>query len=324
MQGLFLFYKPSGPSSAQFLNHVKRALLIPRDIRVGHGGTLDPFASGLLVVGVSRAYTKLLSHQLLHTTKEYRVEIILGASSDTDDRTGIIQKIPNTHEDNGVGTIQRLTSIVEWKGKIASAIETLKNQETQTPPQYSAIKIQGKPAYTRKRAGESLSISAKKVSLLAYQIESIQEKNDLIYITMTLVVSSGFYIRSFARDLGVLLGTGGYVNALERAKIGFFSLKNALNLDDLDKDVELHFWASGAVQNVGFRAFAQDCAQTLNITGFSRNTDENRVEIIGQGKLPQLQEFLARISVGPVGSHIEFKEDWFGSVSEEYKDFSIK
>lgn len=321
MHGLFLFHKPSGPSSAQFLNQIKRAFSLSHSTRIGHGGTLDPFASGLLVVGISRAYTKSLNHQLLHTTKEYRAEIVLGASSDTDDHTGVIQNISSIN--NSDVTIQRLTSIVEWKEKILLAIEKLKNQETQIPPQYSAIKIQGKPAYARKRIGETLTLSPKKVSLITYTLESVQEKNGLIYLTVTLLVSSGFYIRSFARDLGELLGVGGYVQTLERTKIGLFSLKNVLYLDDLDKDVELRFWASGVVQNVGFRAFARDSAQELHIVGFSRNIDKNRVEVVGQGKLIQLQEFLTRLSQGPTHAHLEQIESYFGRIIQTYTEFVI-
>lgn len=313
MQGLFLFHKPSGPSSAYYVSQIKHALKLPRNIRIGHGGTLDPFASGLLIVGISRPYTKLLDYQLHHTAKEYKAEIVLGATSDTDDRTGIIQ---NTNIDSCV-------HLSEWKEKIISAMEELKNQETQIPPQYSAIKIQGQPAYARKRAGETIVLSPKKVSLIASELESIEEKNGLIFIVVTILVSSGFYIRSFARDLGQSLGCGGYVNALERVKIGHFSLKNALILDDLEKSVELSFRATGAVQNVGFRAFTKNIADILGIVGFSQNVN-NGIKIVGQGRLSQLQELLVKISTGPVGAHIEFKEDWFGSVSEEYKNFFIK
>ena len=318
MQGLFLFHKPSGPSSAHYVSQIKRILKLPRDVRIGHGGTLDPFASGLLVIGISRPYTKLLDYQLHHATKEYKAEIILGAISDTDDCMGAIQ---NTNIDLSVF---QFTKMNEWKEKIISAIEKLKQQETQIPPQYSAIKIKGKPAYLRSRKGETFAISPKKVSLFEYDVFSVQERSDgLLSLRVSLTVSSGFYIRSFARDLGQSLGCGGYVHALERVKIGHFSLKNALILDDLDKNVELSFRATGTVQNVGFRAFAKNTADSLGIVGFSQNVDDG-IKVVGQGRLPQLQEFLAKISTGPVGAHIEFKEDWFGSVSEEYKNFSIK
>jgi tRNA pseudouridine55 synthase len=242
MQGLFLCNKPSGPSSAQFLGQIKRILKIPRSVRVGHGGTLDPFAEGLLIIGISRAYTKLLHQQLKNETKEYEAEIVLGASSDTDDKTGTIQNI-NTK------TIQQLASIVEWKKKIKDAIEELKQKTEQIPPRFSAVKLHGTPAYALARKGEIPLLQPKKSIIHKYFIQEIKQENGLVVVRITMTVSAGFYIRGFARDLGELIGVGGYVQALKRLKIGHFSLKNALNLNDFDQVMNLCVYAENPSKN---------------------------------------------------------------------------
>jgi len=316
MQGLFLFNKPSGPSSAQFLNQVKHTLKLSRGVRIGHGGTLDPFADGLLVVGISRAYTKLLHQQLLYKDKEYEAEIILGATSDTDDKTGKIEKTKNVEN-----IVRQFTRISEQNKWIQTAIEKLKKQEHQTPPNYSAIKIQGVPAYTRSRKGENLSLAPKKVSLLRYHIQNIKEKDSCIVAKIILLVSSGFYIRSFARDLGAELGVGGYVNALKRTKIGTFSLKNALNLDDLDKTVEFHLTAINSAQNVDFGIFVRQTARDLAITGFYKNIENNLIEIVGQGSLYNLQSFLEKIKHKSDQMIVKNTEDWFEKPTKSLKTF---
>ncbi len=292
MQGLFLYNKPSGPSSAQFLNELKGKLSLSRTTRIGHGGTLDPFAEGLLVVGISRNYTKLLHEQLKNESKEYEVEIILGASSDTDDRTGNIQTTTNTFP---------IT-----KKDIENAVKQLQKQKTQTPPQYSAIKLQGKPAYKRARAGEQMNIQPKQVQLHTYTIQNIREEQGLWVIQITMLVSAGFYIRSFARDLGKILGVGGYVNALKRLKIGDFSLKNALNLDDLDKTMTLYVLALNEAKNSHFLDWLEQAARKLKTPIKLENS-----KVVITGTLDNLQTILEHINTHTKKYDI-LTQSWFG------------
>ena len=310
MFGLFLFNKPPGPSSAQFLGQIKRTLHIPKLVRVGHGGTLDPFASGLLIVGVSRAYTKLLNQQLLHDTKEYEADIILGASSDTGDRTGTIT-LSHAHDDLHTDNIR-------------TAIETIQQRTYQTPPQFSAVSIGGIKAYERARRGEQFNIQPKKTSLISCDITHVESLPDsLMKVSLRMKVSAGFYIRSFARDLGGLLDCGGYVDSLIRTSVGHFSLKNALSVDDLTKPVELYFYASGGVQNVGFRIYAKTEAERLGLSGYAKNIEKNNIEIVAQGPLEKLYEFLTSIHKGPEQSRIDANTDCFQRPIKELHTFDI-
>ena len=300
MQGLFLCNKPSGPSSAQFLNEFKRTLHIPREVRVGHGGTLDPFAEGLLVVGVSRAYTKQLNQPLLHETKEYETEILLGASSDTDDKTGKISPAHILHMEQFANSRELANK------KIRDAIRELQKREEQAPPIYSAIKLEGKAAYKRARAGEDFSLKNKKVKLLDYEIKKIETKDNLIILEINMLVSAGFYIRSFARDLGQLLDIGGYVQALKRVKIGDFSLKNALNLDDFDKTMTLYVREPDGAKNGSFSELIKPARSGLKI----ETKSEGGILTI-RGKLNDLQIVLEQIN-NYAKEHDILIQNWFG------------
>lgn len=307
MQGLFLLNKPSGPSSAQFLGQLKRVLHIPRNIRVGHGGTLDPFAQGLLVVGISRAYTKLLHNYLKEEKKEYEAEIILGAFSDTNDRTGIIQTPDTTIFFQQLISLPAQKGAIGLKNSIRSAIEELQKNTQQIPPQYSAIKIKGKPAYQRVRKGEVVDIEPKKAFLYNYKLLEVSLKEGLILVRMLLSVSAGFYIRSFARDLGDRLGIGGYVYALKRLKIGDFSLKNALNLDDFNKIITLYVQLKNKQKIGDFIDFSQKLSRNL---GVSFNTLHNNVYIFS-GPFGMVQKTLIEIKKYAAVNDID-ENDWFG------------
>ncbi|MFA6135769.1 MAG: tRNA pseudouridine(55) synthase TruB [Candidatus Paceibacterota bacterium] len=232
MKGLFLFNKPVGISSAGFLNKLKSYFASSfvktladkkasqdqssKRLKIGHGGTLDPFAEGLLVVGVGREYTKQLHGILKNKTKTYKAEIILGASSDTYDITGKIFDAPF------------IKTPIEKE--IILAVEKIKSKKTQIPPIFSAIKIKGVPAYKLAREGKEVRVESKEALLINYEIFSIKKSEDKIILDIELEVSAGFYIRSFAHDLGVELGSDGYVSKLIRSKIGDFDIKDALTL----------------------------------------------------------------------------------------------
>ncbi|MBP6855477.1 MAG: tRNA pseudouridine(55) synthase TruB [Candidatus Pacebacteria bacterium] len=315
MHGLFVFNKPTGVSSAGFLNHIKRVLSTlaqsgEKQLRIGHGGTLDPFATGVLIVGVGREYTRLL-HDLLNTEqKEYQATIILGADSDTDDCMGIITP--------------RVSSVPPSKEDIKKAVAQVAAQETQTPPAISAVKIHGVPAYARVRRGESVSLSQKSATVFSYSISSISLSKKQTSFSITLRVSSGFYIRSFARDIGNVLGVGGYVSELKRLSVGEFSLFRALDINEvLSGKIELFARISGGVQGVGFRSYALKMAQNWPITGFVRNSGENSVEIVAQGYLGDLGRFLDAVKKGPQEAHIESVFDYFRKPSEVFSSFEL-
>jgi len=308
MFGLFLFNKPPGISSAGFLNKLKR---YTNQEKIGHGGTLDPFAEGLLVVGIGREYTKKLSSILKDTEKEYVATIVLGAESDTYDREGKIEQIAN-------GKLPDKNSIEEAIKKIAS-------KKIQVPPPYSAIKIKGKPAYQRSRAGENVKLSPRPACMKEYEIERTEKRGKNIEVRIRLVVSSGFYVRSFAHDLGIFLKTGGYLKKLVRTRIGNFYLKEALKTEDIEKkEFELYFLASGEVQGVGYRYFAYKMAQNWAIRGFTRNLGDSSVEVVGRAKLTVLDSFLEALKKGPDGAEITSIFDYFRKPQKRCLGFSIK
>lgn len=179
--------------------------------KVGHAGTLDPQAEGLLIVLVGKEYTKQ-SDKFLKLDKTYEFEIKLGQNSTTGDEEGIKTTI----------SAQKPT-----KKAILSTIETFEGEIDQVPPQHSAIKIDGVRAYKSARKGEKVDIQPRKVT-----IDSLK----LLYYNYPLVtleadVSSGTYIRSLAEDIGKDLQTGGYCTKIVRTRIGEYYLKNAITLD---------------------------------------------------------------------------------------------
>lgn len=327
MLGLFLLHKPPGISSAGFLNKLKPLFAkahrgqSSERLKIGHGGTLDPCAEGLLVVGVGRAYTKKLSDILKETEKEYVATIVLGAKSDTYDREGKIEyrslNIECKDKKNGV---RRVT-----KKDIEGAIGIIAKRKTQVPPPYSAIKIKGKPAYQRSRAGEHVSLMPRPVKIKEWDIEKMEKRSENIEVQIRLVVSSGFYVRSFAHDLGIVLETGGYLEKLTRTRIGIFKLKEALKIEDLEhEEAELYFQAFGDVQGVGYRYFALKTAQNWALTGFVHNIGDSSVEVVGRAKLTVLSSFLEALKIGPNGAKITSTFDYFRKPQKKYLGFSIK
>ncbi|HMS92203.1 MAG TPA: tRNA pseudouridine(55) synthase TruB [Candidatus Saccharibacteria bacterium] len=206
--GIYLVNKPRGRSSFSMVAQVRRLSGIKK---VGHAGTLDPQAEGLLIVLVGKEYTKQ-SDKFLKLDKTYEFEIKLGQNSTTGDEEGIKTTI----------SAQKPT-----KKAILSTIETFEGEIDQVPPQHSAIKIDGVRAYKSARKGEKVDIQPRKVT-----IDSLK----LLYYNYPLVtleadVSSGTYIRSLAEDIGKDLQTGGYCTKIVRTRIGEYCLKNAITLD---------------------------------------------------------------------------------------------
>ena len=156
-----------------------------------------------------------------------------------------------------------------------------------------------------------------------YELMEITTEENLIKIKINLEVSSGFYVRSFANDLGEILGTGGIMSGLIRTGIGDFDLKEALNLEDLDGEIELYFRASGMVQGVGYRYFALKTAQNWAIRGVVSNIGANLVEVVGQGKIGDLERFLEALKIGPESTKIESEFSYFRKVGKRRDGFEV-
>ncbi len=208
MEGIFAVNKPRGMTSHDVVAIVRRKTGVKR---VGHGGTLDPMAEGVLVIAVGRENTKLLD-TYVKGKKEYVAEIFLGANTDTYDGEGTVQNV-------SVKSIPGLSEIEELITKFQGNIE-------QIPPIFSSVKIAGKPAHRRVRAGQSVVLEAREVTI--YRIEILEYE----YPTLKLRVTTGpgVYIRSLANDIGKELKTGGYLKSLLRTKVGKFNLKDAVEI----------------------------------------------------------------------------------------------
>lgn len=182
--------------------------------RVGHAGTLDPLASGVLVVGVGRAATKQLA-TVVAKDKEYVATIELGATTETDDAEGARLEHEVTHRPV-IEDISRV--IADFVGEIL-----------QSPPRYSAIKVKGQPAHRRMRRGEAVELQPRRVTI--YEIEIIAYHwPELILRVRT---GPGVYIRSLARDIGEGLVVGGYLKELVRTRVGQFRINDAVNVDQM-------------------------------------------------------------------------------------------
>ncbi len=209
--------KPAGITSHDVVNRVRR---ITGEKRVGHGGTLDPFATGVLVVAVGRESTKRLTPLLKNATKEYEATIELGKTSTTGDPEGKIEKTSSIHR---VQTLP-LTEVEKAVGKFMG-------ETVQTPPAHSAIKIGGIRAYKLARRGIFPTLERRPIKIDA--LEVVKYHPPLLQIRA--VVSSGTYIRKLAEDIGQVLGVGGYLIKLKRTRVGEYGLKDSVSLESLEK-----------------------------------------------------------------------------------------
>jgi tRNA pseudouridine55 synthase len=217
MNGLVIVDKPAGWTSHDVVARLRR---LAGTRRVGHAGTLDPMATGVLVVGVEKA-TRLLGHLALKE-KTYEAVIRLGQSTNTDDAEGEITATASTAE--------------VTEAAVHDAVIDLTGHIEQIPPQVSAIKVNGERAYRRARAGEEVALKARPVTVYAFAIDQVRRDGDLLDVTATITCSSGTYIRALARDLGAALGVGGHLTALRRTRVGPYDLSMAHTLDQLAED----------------------------------------------------------------------------------------
>jgi tRNA pseudouridine55 synthase len=213
--GLIVVDKPAGKTSHDVVGAIRR---IAGTRRVGHAGTLDPMATGVLVVGVERA-TRLLNHLVL-TDKSYLATIRLGAATSTDDAEGEL-------------LAERDASHVS-KAAIQAGLTELTGEILQRPATVSAIKVDGQRAYQRVRSGEQVQLAARPVTVSRFALlaepEYLGSHCDL---RVEVDCSSGTYVRALARDLGERLGVGGHLTALRRTRVGPFGLDQALTLAEL-------------------------------------------------------------------------------------------
>jgi tRNA pseudouridine55 synthase len=221
IQGVLLVDKPADWTSFDVVNYVRKMVAAeqgtkPKNTKVGHTGTLDPAATGLLVLLVGKAYTRRAS-ELSKLDKTYQVTMKLGETSTTGDREGEIKAVSSATP--GLKAVQE-------------ALRGFQGQIMQTPPAYSAIKVNGQRAYKLARQGQEVTLEARQVTI--HHIEL----TDYTYpsVQFTTRVSSGTYIRSLVEDIGSRLETGAYMSALRRVSVGDFQISDALPVGHLSRD----------------------------------------------------------------------------------------
>ncbi|HIW67559.1 tRNA pseudouridine(55) synthase TruB [Dietzia aerolata] len=218
--GLVVVDKPSGMSSHDVVARLRRFF---GTRKVGHAGTLDPMATGVLVVGIERA-TKMLG-QLALETKSYEATIRLGQTTTTDDAEG---------ETTGTTDASGITDAA-----IDSGVAALTGEIDQVPSAVSAIKVGGRRAYDIVRSGEEVELKARHVTVSRFDVLERSRTGETVDLVVVVDCSTGTYIRALARDLGEALGVGGHLTALRRTRVGPFGLDVARTLDQLEAAPEL-------------------------------------------------------------------------------------
>lgn len=218
--GLVIVDKPAGMTSHDVVSRLRR---IFGTKKVGHAGTLDPMATGVLVLGIERG-TRFLAH-LVTATKTYEATIRLGAATTTDDAEGEVLSSSPATDLNPEG--------------ISAGVEKLSGEIMQRPASVSAIKINGKRAHELVREGQQVEIPARPVTVHSFEILAQRQEGNFHDLDVRVHCSSGTYIRSLARDLGEDLGVGGHLTALRRTELGPFTLDDALTLEQLAEDPRL-------------------------------------------------------------------------------------
>ncbi|MBF6128551.1 tRNA pseudouridine(55) synthase TruB [Nocardia brasiliensis] len=254
--GLLIVDKDGGWTSHDVVAKCRKLL---HTKKIGHAGTLDPMATGVLVLGVDRA-TKLLGLLTL-TTKAYTATIRLGQATSTDDAEGeVLATIPALHLADA---------------EIAAHTAKLTGDIDQVPATVSAIKVDGERAYARHRAGEDVQLAARPVTVSRFDILGRRDVAEGEFVDLDVVVecSSGTYIRALARDLGAALGVGGHLTALRRTRVGPFTLEHARTLDELAVAAE----SDGSLLSL-------DMDEAVRTAFPHREIDENQAEDLRNGR----------------------------------------
>jgi tRNA pseudouridine55 synthase len=221
IQGVLLVDKPSGWTSFDAVNYIRRMVATaedkkPKHVKVGHTGTLDPFATGLLILLIGKEYTRRAA-ELSKLDKTYEVTMKLGETSTTGDPEGEITPVSN---------------LVPSLDAVQAAVERFQGEIQQVPPAYSAIKIDGQRAYKLARAGKEVVIEPRTVTVNRLEILDYQYP----HVKLVADVSSGTYIRTLAEDLGSALETGAYTTELRRTFIADYSIADATPVKNLNRD----------------------------------------------------------------------------------------
>ncbi len=215
VDGLVVVDKPGGMTSHDVVARIRRLV---KTRRVGHGGTLDPMATGVLVVAVGRA-TRLLTY-VTGSDKSYLATIRLGQSTVTDDAEGDVVAVAD------------VSDVTDQA--IRAGLRVLTGEIDQVPSAVSAVKIDGRRAYQRVRAGEQVVLAARRVTVSKLDVLAVRRTPGFVDVDVDVTCSSGTYIRAIARDLGVALGVGGHLTALRRTAVGGYPLAEAVTLDELE------------------------------------------------------------------------------------------
>jgi len=239
---ILLIDKPAGITSFSVVNKIKKIINIKK---VGHSGTLDKFATGLLVIGIGRA-TKL-TRFFLENDKSYTARVKLGITTDTYDTEGEITE----EKDISLVTVSKVIDVVNnYKGNLS-----------QVPPLYSALKVDGKRASDRVRAGEDIELKPRDIEVK--QIEAVDFNLEKGEFTLNVFCSKGTYIRSLVRDIGNDLNVGGHLIDLRRNSSGIFKIENSITLENLEKfsngeDISQNFMINPTLSLVGYNEIIVD------------------------------------------------------------------
>jgi len=220
--GLVVVDKPAGMTSHDVVGRCRR---IFGTRKVGHAGTLDPMATGVLVVGIERA-TKILG-MLTATDKSYAATIRLGQTTSTEDAEG---EVLQTVSASGISEVQ-----------IEAAVAPLRGEIDQVPSAVSAIKVDGQRAYKLAREGQTVELKARTVRIERFDVLSVRRDGEFLDVDVEVDCSSGTYIRALARDVGAALGVGGHLTALRRTRVGSFGLDQAAALEELAEQPRLSY-----------------------------------------------------------------------------------
>ena len=278
--GILLIDKPAGITSHDVVARTRKRA---GTRKVGHAGTLDPMATGLLVLGINNS-TRLLT-SLVGLDKEYFATIRLGSATNTDDADGEPIEVAEP------GRVEALTMAA-----VSAALVPLTGAIRQVPSSVSAIRVDGKRAYTLVREGETVELAARSVTVSALEVFGSRRGAGFYDLDVRVRCSSGTYIRAIARDLGASLGVGGHLTALRRSMIGPFSVADASELESLD--VAAALIAPAVIATALFPVFALDADQAVNL-GHGKRLVAERPEgatgpvaaIAPDGRLVGLLEF---------------------------------
>lgn len=267
--GALLVDKPAGPTSHDVVAVVRRAL--GRGARVGHAGTLDPFATGLLVVLWGRS-TRLAPY-LTGLDKRYRVVARLGVRSDTGDRDGVLTPVEGAR--------------IPDRSRLAELAASFEGEIEQVPPTSSAIHIDGRRAHELHRAGETVVMPSRRVSVYAFTLEELDETHDRA--TFTVHCSKGTYVRALVRDLGELAGCGAYCDELRREASGPLEVAHAASLGAVENNPTGGVWAlspAAAVMHLPTRELdASEQAAVRHGRSVASNGEVGATRCLADGRL---------------------------------------